>query len=369
MTHVESISATNPGSFDTDRNNCTPQHHIEWIVLSVISINNAVAISFAYIEMKNLLILLSALLLVSVKAFFPRSLRDSMPLPHLQKHTVLPASPSSSQDRIPIINMFVNVAAAILSVPSCALQPFGPPMMEPPPQSKKAAQRRLLVDDLLDLAYSDKDDEMSAGYDVFALPIAEETRFAQFSSSSRLGSSGGPSTYGEVTTLGARQLFYFMGMIDVESSTSTTTTTDKIVFYDLGMGRGKVVVQALLELERVDKSIGVELSHMRQQAAVLAWQTLTSQHAALHSTSQHRLGLYQGDLFDQDLTNATHIYIASLCFTDTMMQDLQLKLKALPKLKCVASLKKFPTWAHSRSEYVEMTWTRPHGCVTYFYDL
>lgn len=314
--------------------------------------------------MKSYLLLRSFLAIVPVGGFVAPS--------GTQRQVPSLSAASSRDDRAQVISLFVNVAAAILSVPSHALQPFGPPMMEPPPESKKVAQRRLLVDGLLDLAYRDNDDEMSAGYDVFALPVAEETKFAQFSSSSSSstlggGSSGGPSTYGEVTTLGARQLFYFMGMTD--DASSSTTSDYNIVFCDLGMGRGKLVVQALLELERVDKSIGVELSHMRQQAAVLAWQTLISQHAALDGTSQHRLGLHQGDFFDQDLTNATHVYVASLCFTDTMMQDLEHKLKVLPKLKCVASLKKFPTWAHSRSEYVEMTWTRPHGCVTYFYDL
>lgn len=310
--------------------------------------------------MKLYLILWLLLVIVPIAGFVA-------PQRQVSRVPLLSAASSSRDDRVQVINLFVNVAAAILSVPAHALQPFGPPMMAPPPQSQKEAQRRLLVDGLLDLAYRDDggdDDAMSAGYNVFALPAAEEASFAQFSSTT-LGGIGGPSTYGEVTTLGARQLFYFMG---ISSSTSSSRSDDNVVFYDLGCGRGKLVIQALLELERVDKSIGVELSRMRQQAAVMAWQSLTSQHVALQASSS-RLGLLQGDLFDQDLSNATHIYVASLCFTDAMMHDLQQKLKALPQLKCVATLKKFPTWAHSRSEYVEMTWTRPHGCVTYFYDL
>ena len=285
-----------------------------------------------------------------------------------------------------VINMFVNVASAILSVPRYALQPFGPPMMEPPPQSTDEAQRRHVVDRLLDLGYhddtnnNDDNDETtsSTGYDVFSLPQAEEATFAQFTSSATAAALGGgpsPSTYGEVTTLGARQLFYFMGMTKTtacrgsDNNNNNDHKDDALVFYDLGMGRGKLVVQALLELDHVGKSIGVELSHMRHQAALMAWQTLLNQHAALHASSSHRLGLHRGDLFQQDLMDATHIYVASLCFTDTMMTDLQVKLTGLPNLQCVASLKKFPSWKHSRTEYVEMTWTRPHGCLTYFYDL
>ena len=265
-----------------------------------------------------------------------------------------------SDDRISVINMFVNIAAALLSVPPNALQPFGPPMVEPPPQSLIESERRKVATRLLEIGFhSDDSLSSSSNSGVFTLPEAEDsTLFAQYSSGSDFGPN--PSTYGEVTTLGARQLFYYMGMSRGDS--------DKVIFYDLGMGRGKLVVQALLETNP-QRSVGIELSMVRYQAAQSAWDTiLQHEEGRAAQIMADRLLFIRDDLFQQNLDNATHIYIASLCFTDDMMQALADKLAQLDNLRCVASLLEIPGWPVSRTEFVEMTWTRPNGCQVYFYD-
>lgn len=254
-----------------------------------------------------------------------------------------------------VVAMFVNVASSLLSVPRCALQPFGPPMLEPPPRSALECELRELSDRMLDIGYANDADNSSKN-NMFSLPESDKTPFSQYLT--ELGPN--PSTYGEVTTLGARQLFYYMGMTSDE-----TQSDDDIVFYDLGMGRGKLVVQALLEINQLKKSKGVELSHTRYQAAVVAWQTILRERSI---SVAPQLTLYHADLFAQDLHDATHIYVASLCFSDSMMESLAHKLADLNNLRCIATLKQLPSLQESRAEYVEMTWTMPNGCQVYFYD-
>ena len=76
----------------------------------------------------------------------------------------------------------------------------------------------------------------------------------------------------------------------------------------------------------------------RHQAAKIAWQKLVDSGRA--DDIRRRMGkvedsrikaaecvhFYEGDLFGIDISDATHIYTSSLCFTDEMMVDLASKL-------------------------------------------
>ena len=270
---------------------------------------------------------------------------------------------TAQQDPLPAFQyMGLRIAAAILSVPADALAPLGPPMTEPPARSAEERRRRETVADLLEVGFGGAETE-------FALPAAEEKEvFGDYlSSGATMGPN--PSTYGEVTTLGARQLFQYMGMV----ATRGDAMIRDVVFYDLGMGQGMLVLQAYLELptSSIRQAVGIELSPSRYRTAVAAWNTILKHEPSLLNDGR-RLSLVQGDLFQQDLSNATHIFVSSLCFTEEMMEKLAIKLKGnheyLPKLRCVATLKELPNFKYSRVEKVEMSWTRPHGCSVYFYD-
>jgi hypothetical protein len=240
-----------------------------------------------------------------------------------------------------------------------------------------------------------------------------------------------PVTYGEVTTAGARSLFYYMGMTGnpkrcsandketIHCNTTTTTTGDEsappppvvgdIVFVDLGSGVGKLVMQAYLELPRISRSIGIELSPMRHQSAVAAWDQLESlakemrnniiDHiddnkattAAGNVIPDATVELVEGDFLQADLSNATHLFVSSLCFSEEMMYQLGTKLEQEKpaNLHCVASLRRFSNdferkgildrksyqvvWKTfgllHRIEYVEMSWTQRQGqgCVVHVY--
>ena len=204
-----------------------------------------------------------------------------------------------------------------------------------------------------------------------------------------------PGTYGEVTTIGARQLFYHMGISGTEAPTDKED--EPIVFMDLGSGVGKLVVQAYMELPRVSRAVGVELAPLRHQQALVAWKELEFSAQEIRTAREDAtevreatLELLEGDIFETDVSKATHIYISSLCFSENMMHRLAAKLeKEAPKLQCVATLKALPPSFRrkgvrdrvsyevvmktlgmiERTEYVEMSWTKHagRGCEVFIY--
>ena len=216
--------------------------------------------------------------------------------------------------------------------------------------------------------------------DGFEIPTEEIDMMNEVNNSHE--STHNPETYGEVTQLGARQLFYYMKMFN----------NDKIHFIDLGSGNGKLVVQAYLEIPFLMKAQGIELSPARHNLANKSWDNIKEEanklrtetiklHGTLSETNKQYndavLNLVQGDLFEMDISTATHIYVASLCFTDEMMNALSTKImKEGKNLQYVTTLKQFSIEIEKvggfikESRYVEMTWTKPRGMggVVYFYS-
>jgi len=115
-----------------------------------------------------------------------------------------------------------------------------------------------------------------------------------------------------------------------------------------------------------------------------------------------KLELIEGDLFDVDLSTATHIYVASLCFPKNLMLQLEERLRqriasqqhqqqqhqqdqacndndtggthtktgAYTKLRWVATLQKFPNdlgGIQPIIRFMEMSWTSPLGSAVYLY--
>lgn len=274
-----------------------------------------------------------------------------------------------------------------------------------------------------------------------------------------------PSTYGEITPLGARQLFGAMGLYDYnrnrcrnrkrQHSDSDADDDDGAHFYDLGSGTGKLVAQAVFELSSpllgkttLKKATGIELSPSRHKVAIQSKQntlntlcntkklkSLFSSSSSssrqqyeyniyhdtatniINDTNNNKLELIQGDLFDIDLSAATHIYIASLCFPDNLMLKLEERLMTLltsiskqqqdrdrddendsdnngekddtiiapatkrsrtkkqkqqQQLQCIATLRKFPNDLGGIKpiiRYMEMSWTSPLGSPVYLYHV
>ncbi|KAL3920357.1 MAG: hypothetical protein SGARI_006963 [Bacillariaceae sp.] len=177
-----------------------------------------------------------------------------------------------------------------------------------------------------------------------------------------------PSTYGEITTLGTRQLLQAMDLF--AATKNKEENNNDIHFFDLGSGVGKLVTQVAMELgggqydgsnsnssnnNRSVRTTGVGLSPTRHEAAERAQEELrqvfhkkvpkeTTGYQFLQD-AQNNVKLIQGDLFQVDLSCATHIYVASLCFPPTLMKALETKLIqecTSKNLQYVATLKRFP---------------------------
>lgn len=164
-------------------------------------------------------------------------------------------------------------------------------------------------------------------------------------------------------------------------------------FFDLGSGGGRLVIQSYLELPLVSRSVGIELSPTRHKIAMRRLGELKSDGdleriRQFAYTSQGikqdiatTIDLYEGDLFQLDISKATHMYLSSLCFSDDMLNRLVDKIETEGiSLQIVASLRLLPL-SQSRSErvaklgdnpwqeFIEMTWNRGDGCPVYFYSV
>ena len=192
---------------------------------------------------------------------------------------------------------------------------------------------------------------------------------------------------------GARQLFYQMGL------TNNAEKNPRYQFYDLGSGGGRLVIQSHLEIPSLSRSVGIELSPSRHKIALDTWENLmqTGDAARIRNLAEKSWGvesnsqikptveLHEGDLFKLDISQVTHMYVSSLCFSDDMLERLVDKIEMEGKsLQIVASLRMLPKSKRDQArikqfelgnapwqEFIEMSWTkaRGDGCPVYFYSV
>jgi hypothetical protein len=282
-----------------------------------------------------------------------------------------PASSFNKQDWIKQVALakhsFLSVAAALSSLPPEVFTT--PPMLEPETTlSEEHLQASL---NLLQTGWNDLDGYQVAQQESEQVDLRSQTDSSSFSAVNDDDSSS-PSTYGEITALGARQLFCYFRQY-------SSRNFENIDFADLGSGVGKLVVQAFTEIPSLHKATGIELSPSRHASAVETWSKIQDNARKIRNMEEDSLDgasvqLIEGDIFDYDMSSTTHIYVASLCFSEAMMHRLGYKLKQeASELRCIATLKEFPSWfakefGKPRVEYIEMTWTRPHGARVFFYS-
>lgn len=143
-------------------------------------------------------------------------------------------------------------------------------------------------------------------------------------------SNAGPAAYGELLPHGVAMLLHAL-RIDQRS-----------VFYDLGSGRGAVVLQAALATARPHRCVGVELSKERH---AIAWQALLR----LRETAPDAGALERVRLSCEDLRvaawtdDATEVYVANLLFPDALDAVLCSRLADCKALRRVATLKPLAT--------------------------
>lgn len=262
----------------------------------------------------------------------------------------------------------LTVAASLMTTPPEVFT--SPPMIDPngPPSSVEAYQRRKRISFLLENGWN-------SGPDAYSVSVDELNCLDYNVMGSDVGvEQPRPSTYGEITELGARQLFHYMGLLGDQASNKRNVT-----IADLGCGSGKLLVLAYMELSCVERLLGVELSETRYQAAIQAWDQVYEDAFELRLAICNKeaiMNIQCDDLFQIDLSTMTHIYVASLCFTDEMMERLAKKLiqdmtmtKDKKDIQVIATLKPFPS-TYSRyfgkgdKFFVEMSWTKSLGTGT-----
>ncbi|MBI4820982.1 MAG: hypothetical protein HY791_32255 [Deltaproteobacteria bacterium] len=134
--------------------------------------------------------------------------------------------------------------------------------------------------------------------------------------------SGGSPVYGELTPGSVRLFAEHIGL----------GASD--VFYDLGSGLGKVVLQVAMTIP-IKRCIGVELSETRVRESRIA----------LHRA--RKLGLVQAkrvafrveDVVESDFGDATVVYTCSTAFTLRFLGAMAKRVARAPRLRCFASFR------------------------------
>lgn len=166
--------------------------------------------------------------------------------------------------------------------------------------------------------------------------------------------TGSSPTYGEITYDGAQMLIDEFNL------------TKNDVFYDLGCGVGKFVVQVYLNTP-VKKTVGIELSKTRANNAGQVNKQLKSDGLI---KKNRKLVFAEKNILDADLSDATAIFISSLCFSDELMKQVTDKLVQLkPGLRVATSreLAENPAFELVKVLQIPMSWSQ--SSQVHFYKL
>lgn len=168
---------------------------------------------------------------------------------------------------------------------------------------------------------------------LYDLPAQEERAVKRSKSS---------SLYGEITPSAAKQLFGYLEL------------KPRDVFYDLGSGVGKVVMQAALST-KARKVVGVELARSRYKLAEQVRKQAVKEGLIRADKAEFRCE----DLMKTDLSDATFIYTCSTAFPPAFMRRLTRHLATLRKDLIFISLQDVddtPFFEHIDTLRLDMTW-------------
>mmetsp|Transcript_10803 Transcript_10803/g.33353 ORF Transcript_10803/g.33353 Transcript_10803/m.33353 type:complete len:323 (-) Transcript_10803:80-1048(-) len=140
-------------------------------------------------------------------------------------------------------------------------------------------------------------------------------------------------------------------------------------FYDLGCGVGKCVIMAAVQSAGFARYVGVELLPglcAASRALGARVQAEAARAAEAGGPAWPEVSFVEADLFEADVAEVTHVYVASLCFSDSMLLRLARKLAAeAHRLQVVAALRRFPLgilgFETGGNIQAQMTWTAASG--------
>lgn len=166
--------------------------------------------------------------------------------------------------------------------------------------------------------------------------------------------SRGDPTYGELTPAGVDRLLRAL------------SPGDSDVFYDLGAGVGKVVLQVAMSVP-VARCVGVELSASRCRVARRAlWRA-----RKLDTILARRCTFKNADMLEWPVGDATIVYSCSTAFSLRFMRSIVRKLRAVKRTLRFATLQELidvPRGVHHvRSVTVPTTWQK--RCKAHIYRI
>jgi len=137
--------------------------------------------------------------------------------------------------------------------------------------------------------------------------------------------ASGSSLYGEITYRSVEKLLHYLKL------------GPKDIFFDLGSGVGKVIMQVGMTT-KLTKAVGVELSETRFKSAKKALKTAANSGWIDPGKVEFR----NEDILKTDLSKATVIYTCSTAFPMTLMTRLAKLLATHPRPLRIVSLQKMP---------------------------
>jgi SAM-dependent methyltransferase len=155
--------------------------------------------------------------------------------------------------------------------------------------------------------------------------------------------SKGSAVYGEINHQALKKLHSYLKI------------TSKDVFYDLGSGVGKVVLQTGL-FTNAKKVVGVELSAARHEGAITALERA----ARLEPKIPQKCQFLNDDLMNVDLSEASIIYTCSTAFSEAFMKQVAKKVSSFPQRFKLVSLQELPDnyLSHIDTIRLDMSWVR-----------
>lgn len=171
--------------------------------------------------------------------------------------------------------------------------------------------------------------------DGFEIPKSDEKQVRQ---------SKGSPIYGEINHQSLNKLLDHLKL------------TSRDVFFDLGSGVGKVVLQTAL-VSPVKSCIGVELSTARHNDALNALENSRSWDKHLYQ----RVCLVNADMLTVDLRSATLIYTCSTAFSEGFMKKIVSYLATFTHPFRLVTLQDLPTTRHFKLTdkiKLNMSWVR-----------
>lgn len=140
------------------------------------------------------------------------------------------------------------------------------------------------------------------------------------------------------------------------------------IFYDLGSGSGKVVMQFYTNTN-IKKAIGIELQTNRHDISIKAFNKLKTNYKNLLDPNRELI-YYNQNMYNSNIDDATIVFMCSTCYGTDLLDIVYDKLKNNKKLKYIISLKSYDRYKdilpQKMSFKMKTSWNETSPCNIYY---